>query len=135
MAGWLLYPEKQIKAALEVGLALQNYYIFSDVLGHDDISPGRKTDPGPAFPMSNYKSAVMGRMADHHPVLQTTVNLNIRKSPDLGAEKLPESPLPAGTKVELLSWKGIWRFVDVTEPLEGNYDIQGWVHGKYLREV
>jgi N-acetylmuramoyl-L-alanine amidase len=60
-AGWHTFPGVQIEAAIEVGQALQSRYDFVDILGHDDISPGRKVDPGPAFPMISFASRVLGR--------------------------------------------------------------------------
>lgn len=61
LAGWQIFPEKQINAAVEVAQALHNKYSFKDILGHDDVSPGRKVDPGPAFPMISFRSRVLGR--------------------------------------------------------------------------
>ncbi len=60
--GWHEYTEEQLQAAIQVGIVLCNTYEFIDVLGHDDISPHRKTDPGPLFPMNSYRSMVMGRI-------------------------------------------------------------------------
>lgn len=60
-AGWQVYPTVQIEAALDVALALHATYRFLDVLGHEDVSRGRKVDPGPAFPMSSFASRVIGR--------------------------------------------------------------------------
>jgi N-acetylmuramoyl-L-alanine amidase len=54
----------QIEAALAVAEALQDAYDFEDVLGHDDISWDRKTDPGPAFPMISFRSRIVGRSDD-----------------------------------------------------------------------
>ncbi|MFT4098444.1 MAG: N-acetylmuramoyl-L-alanine amidase [Rhodoblastus sp.] len=58
---WAAYPEEQMRAAIAVAMALNAAYKFKDVLGHDDIAPHRKTDPGPAFPMAAFKSRVLGR--------------------------------------------------------------------------
>jgi N-acetylmuramoyl-L-alanine amidase len=60
-AGWHEYSEVQIKTAIKVASLLRANYEITDVLGHDDVSPGRKTDPGPLFPMNSFRSIVMGR--------------------------------------------------------------------------
>lgn len=60
-AGWHEYTETQIKAAIKVASLLNATYQFTDVLGHEDISPGRKVDPGPLFPMNSFRSIVLGR--------------------------------------------------------------------------
>jgi N-acetylmuramoyl-L-alanine amidase len=60
-SGWQVYPTAQIKAAIEVAKALHGHYKFEAILGHDDIAPTRKVDPGPAFPMQSFVSKVMGR--------------------------------------------------------------------------
>lgn len=60
-AGWQLFTQVQIDVAVEIGVALRGRYGFEDVVGHDDVSPTRKVDPGPAFPMISFESRVMGR--------------------------------------------------------------------------
>jgi N-acetylmuramoyl-L-alanine amidase len=61
VAGWQIYPQKQIDTAIAVAQALNDKYSFEDILGHDDVAPDRKVDPGPAFPMISFKSKVLGR--------------------------------------------------------------------------
>ena len=58
---WHEYGEAQIESLMEVASALHTVYKFTDILGHSDIAPGRKTDPGPAFPMGSFKSRILGR--------------------------------------------------------------------------
>lgn len=59
---WHRYPEEQIWCATEiVQLLRRTYESIEDVLGHSQISPGRKTDPGPAFPLEHLRSISEGR--------------------------------------------------------------------------
>lgn len=60
-APWAIYPQAQIDAAIAVGKALNDKYKFVEVVGHDEIAPIRKSDPGPAFPMARVESMIMGR--------------------------------------------------------------------------
>jgi N-acetylmuramoyl-L-alanine amidase len=60
-APWAIYPQAQIEASIEIGQALNATYRFIEVVGHDEIAPGRKSDPGAAFPMGRVESLIMGR--------------------------------------------------------------------------
>lgn len=53
---WEIFPQKQLDVALEVAATLVKRYNLDDVLGHDDVAPNRKTDPGPAFPLTTFRS-------------------------------------------------------------------------------
>jgi len=133
--GWHVYTPAQIEAALEVSSLLVRRYRLRDVLGHEDISPGRKLDPGPAFPLQSFRSRLMGRAENDEPQCKTTANLNIRVGPGTQHPTVPGSPLPVGTPVVVLSEQGTWRFVDVPQEIHGVMDMQGWVHGRYLQPV
>ena len=132
LSGWHSYTPDQIDAAVMVATTLVRHYKLKDVLGHDDIAPGRKVDPGPAFPMESFRARAMGRRADEPEALLTATRLNIRCGPGTHHDKLEGSPLPKGTRIEVVRRDGSWCFVDVLDDPGGITDLQGWVHGAYV---
>ena len=55
---WEAYPKVQLDALERVARALTEKYNLDDWAGHDDIAPDRKNDPGPAFPMVEFREAI-----------------------------------------------------------------------------
>lgn len=54
---WETYPAAQLAACEALAKVLVARYRLDDVIGHDDIAPARKNDPGPAFPMAALRHA------------------------------------------------------------------------------
>ncbi|MDP6351373.1 MAG: N-acetylmuramoyl-L-alanine amidase [Alphaproteobacteria bacterium] len=133
--GWQAYPTPQLESALDVAAVLGRHYRLSDVVGHDDIAPARKEDPGPAFPKASFRSAVIGRAEDGPELIETTTAVNIRAGPGTGHEKLPVSPLPPATRLEVVSVQGVWREVNLIGAVDGETNVQGWVHGGFVAPV
>lgn len=57
--GWEPYSAAQVDAAAAVSRALCSTYGITEIIGHDDISPGRKSDPGPAWDMATFRREVL----------------------------------------------------------------------------
>jgi len=55
---WHTYTDEQVHACFDVAAAIVKEYGLMGILGHDDISPGRKDDPGPAFDMTGLREYV-----------------------------------------------------------------------------
>jgi N-acetylmuramoyl-L-alanine amidase len=128
---WHAYTEAQIDRALELAKLLVKTYNLADILGHEDIAPGRKVDPGPAFPLTNIRAAACGQLEVDEELYQVTIDsLNIRKGPGVEFDTV-SSPLMRGAKLTLLEQRDRWSKVDV----EGPNDIEGWVASKYLAKV
>ncbi len=125
---WHAYTEKQIARALELAELLVQHYGLEDVLGHEDIARGRKTDPGPAFPLESVRGQALGRedeVAPHYVV--TAPLLNIRKGPDASFDAVAPA-LKKGTRVTLLETGDRWNRVEV----DGPTDIEGWVNNRFI---
>lgn len=132
--GWHRYPEAQITAAVEAGEAIVRHYGLEDVLGHDDIAPERKRDPGPAFPLERFAGRLIGRADDSSLLYKTITKVNVREGPGTSFALLPEAPLAKGTKLLLELRDASWCFVDVLNT-KGEPVATGWLHGNYIRRV
>ena len=128
---WHTYTEVQIQKALELARLLVRHYDLKDVIGHEDIAPDRKRDPGPAFPLEQVRASVLGRETEAPERYEVTAStLNIRSGPGVEFPPVAE-PLKKGTEVVLLEKRDRWNKVELVE----NGDIEGWVHNQFLAKV
>jgi len=134
---WEAYTTQQIEAVESLCSALIQKYPIKEIVGHDDIAPGRKVDPGPAFPLVKLRDKILlGRKDDDERVEgesesqdpgygSVTVNLlNIRSLPNGNAPTV-SAPLPLGTKVKILDKQGKWYKVSL--------QTEGWVNARFVK--
>lgn len=130
-AGWQTYTDIQLQVAAEIAALLAKTYALKDVVGHDEIAPHRKIDPGPAFPMTSFRSRAMGRKLSAPAAFVTTTSVNIRSGAGTQFSTISDA-LPKNTTVDILKREGSWSLVDVTDHINGLNDLEGWVFSKYL---
>ena len=59
-AWWLRYPREQLEVVEALSALLVAEYGLRWILGHEEIAPDRKDDPGPAFPLDELRSRILG---------------------------------------------------------------------------
>ncbi len=52
------FADPQYRTLVALTVALQQVYPIVDIVGHSDIAPGRKTDPGPHFDWGRYRASL-----------------------------------------------------------------------------
>ena len=131
--GWEIFTEAQVEATLRAAIAICDEYGIEEIVGHDDIAPGRKSDPGPAWKMDSFRAKVLGRSDNAMPtfVIRSPTGLNIRSGPGIEYALVKPNPLADGTQVLIHEANGNWRLVSVLDP-NGQPDFTGWVHGGFL---
>jgi len=109
---------------------IEAYPNIKQILGHEEIAPARKTDPGPAFPLDKLREQLLGsdrrndggaEMPDTGRVMANT--LNIRNTPQSDGA-LVAKPLSKGTLVSIVDEQNGWYKIRTT--------IEGWVYGRYI---
>ena len=130
---WHVFKEEQIKAVKEVCELLIDKYGIKEILGHEEIAPRRKTDPGPAFPLDKFRDTIFNNRKESNSDTEeiskgivTANELNIRENPTVASNKV-NSPLPQGTEVTILEKNGNWLFISTK--------VKGWVNSNYIEKV
>jgi N-acetylmuramoyl-L-alanine amidase len=129
---WHIYTEKQIASAFDLCEALMKAYPVKHILGHEEVSPGRKTDPGPAFPLDKLRQRLLEKERSEEEAAPLPQNatvaverLNFRAGPSADSEKVCK-PLKRGARLKVLEKQGAWYKVSVEQ--------EGWVMGSYIEK-
>lgn len=105
-AEWESYPQAELDATEAIIAAICKAYPITDIVGHEDIAPGRKTDPGPA--LDDFKKRMKEKYVfskeekptpSPKPVATATASEDTGKASTKTTENvnLRERPTPAGT--------------------------------------
>lgn len=132
---WHRYTEEQIGVVFELCTDLMVAYNIKYILGHEEISPGHKTDPGPAFPLDKIRDRLIygdrsniqeDPVSEPAPGVVTASLLNVRSGPSVQNPTIA-NPLSRHTRVNILDETDEWYQVEVT--------LRGWVSKKYIKRV
>ncbi|MDB5119842.1 MAG: N-acetylmuramoyl-L-alanine amidase [Sphingobacteriales bacterium] len=139
---WFLYPDAQLQALYKLSKALFEEYHLVSAIGHDDISPARKPDPGPAFSWDDFATHVFGNSRNIGKIfLVNTNNTNLRGSFSTNSPVIKK--LPLDYEVGLIETQGQWSKVylvnSVNEVLQKaagktrSIKTIGWIHNTLLK--
>jgi N-acetylmuramoyl-L-alanine amidase len=123
-AYWHTFTEEQIAACQQVCTLLIKKYGIRLILGHEEIAPGRKQDPGPAFPLDKFRDNLLTHNRSDEPDMINQEGLviadllNIRADAGVTFDKIAP-PLKKGTEVIVLEERNGWYKVETK--------ITGWV--------
>ena len=121
---WQKYTNKQVATVTAICELLKETYDIKEILGHDEIAPARKQDPGPAFDMLHLRNTVLNDRSDHLDVGKVSASLlNIRAGAGVNFEKVAQ-PLKRNTEVQVLEEQSGWYKVRTS--------IEGWVSKDFI---
>ena len=134
---WFIYPPAQLESLYKLSKVLIDTYHLVTALGHDDISAGRKPDPGPAFPWDEFRTKVQGATSDTGKIFVTnTAGVKFRSGPNTASAAI--KTLPEDYEVGVIetngSWKKVYLAQKASEVVDGTRCIKtiGWIHASLL---
>jgi len=128
---WQTYTVEQIETVRRLCELLIDTYNIKSVLGHEEIAPQRKFDPGPAFPLDKFRERLLFNNKDvdddYKPESGTVIvkKLNIRANPSTTGDTIAK-PLNEGARIDIIEERNGWYKINVKT------EIEGWVDGRFL---
>jgi N-acetylmuramoyl-L-alanine amidase len=143
---WERFPDVQLEVARKIVKALKERYdSLKEILGHDDVNLLNREDPGPLFPMPDWRQELFGR---RQPVIkklylgkQTAMISNYNgSSPNESTKLHTPSILPADSEVIVsgeFNPDEIWTQIIVKQPkkVKALKNQRGWVKTNSLTTV
>lgn len=145
---WHRFTDEQIARTYALCKALCQRYHIKMIVGHEEIAPVRKIDPGPAFPLDELRARLLNIKIE--PARETKISaqstfnsaerevvskkragvnastLNVRLGPGTDFEKI-KGEVNKGDMLTIIEKQGEWARV--------SYTATGWVNTRYINEV
>jgi N-acetylmuramoyl-L-alanine amidase len=119
---WQKDSELQLERTKEVCKLLIEEYGIKLILGHDEIAPGRKADPGPAFPMEELRNLLLNQSTKKEEIYSlpqkgvSVKELVLYKTPNID-DKIIHKKINSNTEVTILEEKN--NFFKISVPILG----------------
>lgn len=134
--GWETFTQVQLEVALDVARSLVQEYGIQEILGHDMVNLPARYDPGPLFPMDDWREALFGRREPLVAAFETTREADIyenneRVPPNLDRPVFP-GLLPAKSVLRIINREGSWTLVRAKVGPGIFRDMVGWLESKFI---
>lgn len=135
---WEDFPQVQLDVAFEIAQRLVEAYDLKDIIGHDRINIKNRMDPGPCFPMNEWRQKIFGREEPAMELFITTKQTPIYEDtngtvPDIEHPKF-QGGLADKSQVRIFETQGKWTLVKV-KVASRHRDKTGWVETKYINKL
>jgi N-acetylmuramoyl-L-alanine amidase len=135
---WHRFKDVQIELTEMICRLLIEKYDIQMILGHEEIAPQRKVDPGPAFPLDKIRTRLLlDDRSEEKPEekerglptdsgIVAAGKLNIRSGPGLSHQTVAK-PLEGGELVRIVGEARGW--------LEVEHTTRGWVKAEFVERT
>jgi N-acetylmuramoyl-L-alanine amidase len=134
--GWQKFTQIQLDVALDIAQRLVQEYGIKEILGHDMVNLPARYDPGPLFPMEDWREALFGRREPLVAAFETKVDADLYENnehvpPNLNRPVFPNL-LPAKSGLRIINRQGNWTLVRVKVAPGFFRDKVGWLESKFI---
>ncbi len=137
--GWQKFTPVQLDVALNIVKALvKRYPSIQEILGHDDVNLRNRYDPGPAFPMRDFRMALFGRetpdikeyVLNHETDIYSNFNGRLPNT----NQRTFDVPVPANSLVSVIREEGDFTLVSILKAKDSKIQGSGWVQTTSLEK-
>ncbi|MEW6084598.1 MAG: N-acetylmuramoyl-L-alanine amidase [Chloroflexota bacterium] len=128
---WEKFTEVQLEVAFKIVEALVKKYKIEEILGHDDVNLRNRYDPGPAFPLTEWRQKLFKRREPKFTEYAINQKTNLYGN---FAGRLPNTkqttfdvPLPEGSLVKVLRREPDFTLVSVLKTKDPRAKATGWI--------
>jgi N-acetylmuramoyl-L-alanine amidase len=138
--GWEKFTPVQLKVALDIVKVLVQHYNLQDILGHDMLNLVNRLDPGPLFPIEDWREEIFGRREPAFKPFEINqeaeIFANPRGEPPILTHPQFNGKLPEKSIVKVLDTQGVWALVKVLASKKGGFAKKtGWILAASIRHA
>ena len=134
---WERFPDVQLEVAFRVAEALKKAYDLEDILGHDQVNMKTRYDPGPLFPLEDWRQRLFGQKEPRVKVLVAKAGATVYEDfdglkPDLEHPDYSGLKLTEGVHVDILQETTAYTLVKVKK---GSKVAHAWLPNAAIKKL